>query len=149
MSMRERRRELRCALRSGHLTPRSEVSELRYIGPYLERRLRHALGEPLTLARLAAQTRNLKTDALRRCLQRILQNERKYQRVAASSTDPRRTYVVPRVNRCGWNTVIAIMKIFDRGQDGYGLAPRGYRANLHSFSYSHGASRRRSHRSRS
>lgn len=135
--MEARRHELRRAFRRGELTPQSSVNELKYIGDYLGSRLRASFGGgragPLTVARLAAKTRNLSGDRLRKKISEIMQNLRGNQCVPVSSRRPRALYHVPEVNRGGWITLVALFKTLHRGDDGYGLAPRGYRADLSLF----------------
>lgn len=132
-----RRRELRRAFRRGELTPQSSVRDLKNIGGYLENRLLSSFSGgragPLTVARLAAQTRNLGSERLRRKIDEALQNLRGNQCVPVSSRRPRELYHVPEVNRGGWITLVALFKTLHRGEDGYGLAPRGYRADLSLF----------------
>lgn len=125
-----RRRQLRGAFQSGGLTPLSRVSDLKYIGDYLSRRLRRLFGNPLTLSALARRTRSLSTSTLRSRIDAALQNERGNQCVPGSRVV---SYHVPEVNRGGWITLVALFKTFDRGDDGYNLAPRGYRADLSRF----------------
>lgn len=128
-----RRGQLRLAFRRGELTAASSVTDLKSIGDYLGRRLGESFGRPLTLRRLATRTRNLNTDTLRRKIDEALQNRRGNQCVSVSTRSPRALYHVPEVNRGGWVTLIALFKIFDRGEDGLGLAPTGYRADLSLF----------------
>lgn len=107
--------------RDNILTPRSELIDIKHIGPYLYRRLKGEFASrsiTMTIRSFARRIENLQLDNLKRKLQKALQNQHNNQCVTLPGYAP---YHVSDVNEKGYEAMISLIKVLDRNGDGYGL----------------------------
>ena len=113
--------EIARRFRTGELTPRSSVEDVKHIGPYLADRLRQTFSpraRVLTIRVFARRIAPMTIEQLRSKLQRALQNERSNQCVPSSTYG---RYHVRDVNDRGWRACRALVHTLARGRDGHGL----------------------------
>jgi hypothetical protein len=122
------RRRVLEALWDGTVDRASPLTDVPYIGPYLERRLRHSLSfsadTALTVGVLWNRTRRRTTAGTVNLLKRALQNERSNQCVSSRVFGERwRTrYHTGDVNERGYEAVAALLE-FNRTNARYGTLP--------------------------
>lgn len=111
----------------GELTPRSEMIELKHIGPYLYERLRRSFARNtriLTIQRFASSIQNMSIDNLKRRLQTALQNARNNQCIGQGNN----VHHVRDYNEKGYEVLINLIKVLANNRDGHGLG-RNFRFN--------------------
>ena len=109
--------------RNGLLSPNSELQELKYIGPYLYKRLINEFDNTrntLTIRRFSQKIFNMSINTLKHKLQKALQNRRNNQCIRNGTN----LYHVPDFNEKGYEVMINLIKVMDRNLDGYGLGNR-------------------------
>lgn len=113
-------------LRDGTVTEASPLTEVRFVGPYLEGRLRHSLASvaPLTVGEFWSRTRRRTTDGVLALVKRALQNERANQCVSTrvSGQARRRRYHTGDVNQSGYEAIAALLE-HNRPHARYGALP--------------------------
>ena len=107
--------------RNNELTPRSELIDIKHIGPYLYRRLKREFSSranTMTIQSFARKIQNLQVDNLKRKLNKALQNQHNNQCVTIPGYEP---YQVADVNEKGYEAMISLIKVLDRNGDGHGM----------------------------
>lgn len=118
---------------NGELTPSSRLTALPHVGAYLYERLRRKYApraRNITLRQFARSVAALPTAELQIGLQRALQNERTNQCVGRRG----KRYHVRDINEKGWDAMVALLRVFKVGADGYGLG-RHMTANPRNIRY--------------
>jgi hypothetical protein len=104
----------------GDLNPRSEMIELKHIGPYLHERLRRSFARntsTLTIRRFASSIQNMSVTNLKRRLQTALQNARNNQCIGTGG----RIHHVQDFNEKGFEVLISLIKVLANNRDGHNL----------------------------
>jgi len=104
--------------RNNLLSARSELIDLKHIGPYLYRSLKREFSPrtlTLTIQSFARKIQNMTIDNLKRKLQKALQNEHNNQCVRIDGYD---MYHVPDINAKGYEVIISLIKVLARNRDG-------------------------------
>lgn len=110
------------SFRDGSLRPSSSMRDVPYIGPYLHEGLRRVFApgkHTITINRFARSIELLERDVVMEKIQRALQNARA-NRCVRNPTP----YHIPDVNTMAWRSVVTLVRIMSRGDDGYGLGRR-------------------------
>lgn len=120
------RRKVKDDLDDGTVTGASPLTDVRFIGPYLEGRLRLSLGAPgpLTVNDVWNRTRRRTTNGVVTLLKRALQNERSNQCASTrvSGQRHRKTYHVGDINQSGYEALTTLLA-HNRPNATYGPLP--------------------------
>jgi len=125
-------RQLIALFRNGSLQPSSELVDLKHIGPYLYARLKREFAptsQRLTIRMFSNRIKNLSIEALKKKLQKSLQNRRNNQCVASNNTA---FYHVADFNEKGYEILISLIKVLDKNGDGYNMG-NGFRFNANEL----------------
>lgn len=110
-------------LNSRNILPRSEIIELKHIGPYLYKRLIKEFApnrQSLTIRRFATKIQNMSIDQLKFRLQKALQNKRNNQCIQSNGY----MYHVPDFNTKGYEMMINLIKVLSRNENNFGFRHR-------------------------
>jgi hypothetical protein len=113
-------RRLKQLFRSGDLHPRSELIEIKHIGPYLYQRLKNMFAprlNSLSIRRFASQIKNLSLFTLKHKLQKALQNQRNNQCIMGNKGP----HHVRDYNEKGYEALISLIKVLAKNEDGHNL----------------------------
>lgn len=115
-------------LQDGTIDGDSFLTEVPYVGAYIEGRFRHSfsLQNPLTIQTFWNRTRRRTTDGVTNFLRRALQNERSNQCVSTrvSGETHRKTYHTGDINQHGYEAIVALLE-HNRPNARYGvITPR-------------------------
>ena len=113
-------------LQDGTLSAQSQLTDVPYVGVYIEQRLRHslALPGPVTLSTFWQRTRRRTTNGVLSLIKKALQNERSNQCVSSrlQGEEHEKAYHTSDINQYGYEAIVALLE-HNRQNARYGVIP--------------------------